>query len=101
MVTTIGEWTLTWHTEGETQSQWHQTAIGTIHPKVWTDVQYVIGLSTQDFENPSHLKSIWAFVKKAAGMLSTVSGAASAFLPGQYKAGALAVSGISGVVASL
>jgi len=96
-----GEWTLTWHTEGETESQWHATAVGKIHPKVFQDVQYVVGMASMDYENPKHLKAIWDFIKKSAGVLSAVSGAASPFLPPQLKVPAIAVSTIAGAVSAL
>lgn len=82
--TLTGEWTICWHTEIETESQWREVKVPSLHPDVFTDVQFTVGQASQDYENPKHLKAIWNFVKKAAGVLSTVGGAVGPALPPQF-----------------
>jgi len=79
----IGEWNLCWHTEIETESQWRDVRVPQLHPDVFKDVLFVVGQASQDYENPKHLKAVWNFVKKAAGVLSTV-GMAAAPMTGKF-----------------
>lgn len=53
-VTPAGEWTAHFHVEGETESQWRNTANPTLHPAVMLDAQWASGMVECDFHNPDH-----------------------------------------------
>jgi hypothetical protein len=80
-----GEWTFAYHVESETESQWRQTANPIINPVVMLDVQWVVGNASQDYENASHLKSIWNFIRANAGRLISVGESLTPFLPAQAR----------------
>lgn len=97
----IGEWTFSWHTEIETESQWREIKVPSLHPDVFKDVLYVVGQASQDYENPKHLKAVWNFVKKAAGVLSTVAGAVAPALPPQIAVPTMIGAGVAGAVSRM
>jgi hypothetical protein len=96
-----GQWTFCWHIESETESQWRDVESPVMHPDVFKDAQWVSAQADQDYENPSHLKKVWDFVKKGAGFLSTVGGAVAPFLPPQFKAPVMIGSAIGGAISQM
>lgn len=81
-----GEYTMVWHVEGETESQWKNNEIPTTHPDSYKDAKYVFSQQVCDFCNVDHLKKIWGWVKQYAPKLLGLAEMATPFLPPQVRA---------------
>ena len=77
----IGKFTAWYGIEGESESQWRETRIPTVHPDVLKEAKWIFAQAKCDFENPSHLKAIWDWVKKNAPHILDVVDMVGPMLP--------------------
>jgi len=81
----MSKWIAACHVEGEAESQWRETRIPNCHPDIVKEAEWAFSQVKCDFENPSHLSRIWAWVKANAPHILDAVGLASNVLPPQAR----------------
>jgi len=79
------EYTMVWGVEGESESQWKQAEVPTMHPDILKEAEYIFSQQVCNFGNPGHLKKIWEWVKRNAPKVLAAVDKASMYLPAQYQ----------------
>jgi len=82
----IGKWTAYYGIEGECESQWRETAIPRYHPDVLKEAKWCFSQVKCNFENPSHLAKVWAWVKANAPHVLNAIDMIAPVLPPQFRA---------------